>query len=104
MTKKLLVSESDFGVDTDKRIDDIRGVQTPAHPHFEDSNIHLLTSEALKGYGSHHLEKAGMPRQLPPLNKAVGHAIHFAMYRCEIVVADFLSVYPNALVDAHQVW
>ena len=103
IAKILLVIESDVGNHAHQRFHDVRGVQTPAHPHFEHRNVDFFACETLERDCRHHLEKARMPGQLSLVHKAVGNAIDFAVYFCKIVVADFLPVYPDAFVDAHQV-
>src|SRR5579863_8683600 len=102
--KKFLVIERDVGNHADPRFHYVGCVQPPAHAYFEDRDLNLLACKMFEGNRGHHLEKTGMPWEFAALYQFFGGSIDFAVKAGEIVVADLLPVYADALVDAHQMW
>src|SRR5208282_2792947 len=97
-----LVIERDVGDDAEARFHDIGGIQAAAHAHFEHNHVGAAAREVFKAYGSQHLKKAGVPRQIAFRDEALGGAVDHVMEQGEIVVGDGFAIEANALVDAYQ--
>ena len=90
VAEELRVVEAYVGDDGEKRRDDVGAVQTAAHAHFDDGDVHLLAGEIVKGEADGHLEKGEMEVGEKP---AVGlDKVHDGLLRNHVAVdADALA-------------
>ena len=102
VAKIFLMVERDIGNHRDHRLDHIGRVQASAHADFEHRDLNPHAGEILEGHRGQHLEEAGMPRQLARVQQFLCSALNPVVHGAEFCVADGFTVYPQPLVDAHQ--
>ena len=96
--------EGDVGNHADPRLDHVGSIETTAHAHFENGNLHLSLREIFECHGGQHFKKTGVPRQVAFTHQALGRALDDIVEQGKLGIADFLVIDPNALVDPHQIW
>ena len=100
VAEPLHVVERDVGDDGEQRLDDVGGVETAAHAHFEDGEIDLRLGEGFEGDRGQHFEVARVCGEASIGDQAAGTVVDAEVEPGKVLVADGRTVDANALVDA----
>ena len=97
------VVERDVGDDGKKRVDDIGGVETSAHAHFEHGDIDMRLGEVKQRLGGEDLKKTGKLGKAFVENQLLRCIVDVEIKPRKDLVVDFDAIKANALIHAGQV-